>query len=109
MRMRYILILCLAISCFGKTGLAQVQPTPSEGTRKIVRRVEPAYPMEARRMNLGGIVKVVVVVAPDGNVKKVETVGGSPVFVQAAESAISQWKYAPGAESKETVEFRFNP
>jgi len=60
-------------------------------------------------MNLGGTVKVIAVVASDGSVKKVEPVGGSPILVQAAQSAISQWKYAPGSESKETVELHFTP
>jgi len=29
--------------------------------------------------------------------------------VQAAETAISQWKYVPGTESKETIELHFTP
>ena len=53
--------------------------------------------------------KVVAVVASDGNVKKVEAVGGSPILVQAAESAIAQWKYVAGAESRENVELHFTP
>jgi membrane protein involved in colicin uptake len=52
---------------------------------------------------------VVAAVAPDGSVKKVEPVGGSPILVQAAANAISRWKYAPGAESKEIVELHFTP
>jgi membrane protein involved in colicin uptake len=48
-------------------------------------------------------------VGPDGSVKKVEPVGGSPILVQAAETAISQWKYAPGVESQESVELHFTP
>jgi TonB family protein len=71
--------------------------------------VEPRYPDVARRMNLSGTVKVVAVVAADGKVKKVQPVGGSPVLVQAAESAVSQWKFAPGAESNETIELHFTP
>jgi membrane protein involved in colicin uptake len=54
-------------------------------------------------------VKVVALVAPDGKVKKVQPVGGSPVLVQAAEAAVSQWKFAPGAESNETIELHFTP
>jgi membrane protein involved in colicin uptake len=34
--------------------------------------------------------------------------GGSPILVQAAEDAVSQWKFVPGAESRETVELHFN-
>jgi protein TonB len=109
MRMRYVLILMIALWCFGPAGSAQSQPSPSEGARKVVRKVDPQYPAAAKRMNLGGTVKVVAVVAPDGNVRKVEPVGGSPLFVDAALSAIAQWKYAPGAESRETVELHFTP
>ena len=60
-------------------------------------------------MGLGGTVRIVAVVGSDGNVKKVEPVGGSPILVQAAETAISKWKYAPGAESQESVELHFTP
>ena len=60
-------------------------------------------------MNLGGTVKVVAVVAPDGSVKRVEPLGGSPILVQAAQNAVTQWKFAPGTESRETVELHFTP
>ena len=67
------------------------------------------YPDIAKRMNLGGTVKVIAVVAADGEVKSVKPVGGSPVLLKAAEDAIAKWKFAPGAESNETVELHFNP
>lgn len=60
-------------------------------------------------MNLAGTVKVIAVVAPDGKVTKVEAVGGSPLLVQAAQSAISQWKYVSGSESREPIELHFTP
>jgi TonB family protein len=110
MRKRFVLILILALPiAFGPAASAQSQPSSTENFRKVVRKVEPQYPPTAKRMNLGGTVKVVAVVAPDGSVKKVDPVGGSPILVQAAQSAISQWKYAPGSESKETVELHFTP
>ena len=109
MQIRYALILITALSyCVGPAAWAQSQPSP-DGGRKIVRRVAPQYPEAARRIGLGGTVKVVAVVASDGNVKKVEAVGGSPILVQAAESAIAQWKYVAGAESRENVELHFTP
>jgi len=88
---------------------AQNQLPSPESRRRVVRKVAPNYPTAAKRMGLGGTVKVVAVVGPDGSVKKVEPVGGSPILVQAAETAISQWKYAPGAESQESVELHFTP
>ena len=88
---------------------AQNQPAATESGRRIVRKVSPQYPEAARRMGLGGTVRVVAVVSSDGSVKKVQPVGGSPLLVQAAETAIAQWKYAPGAESQESVELHFTP
>jgi len=60
-------------------------------------------------MNLGGTVKVVAVVAPDGDVKSVEPKGGSPILLKAAEDAVSKWKFATGGESREIIEVRFAP
>lgn len=102
-------ILVIALCCCFGSLPASSQQSATENGRKVVRKVEPKYPDIARRMNLGGTVKVVALVASDGNVKKVEAVGGSPILVEAAQSAVAQWKYAPGSESKETVEMRFNP
>jgi TonB family protein len=71
--------------------------------------VSPTYPAAALRMGLGGTVKVIAVVASDGSVKKVEPIGGNPLFIEAAQNAISQWKYAAGGESRENVELHFTP
>lgn len=110
MRTRYVFLLTLILSfCFGASAIAQSQQTSNETRRKVIKRVEPRYPDMAKKMSLGGTVKVVAVVASDGNVKKVEPVGGSPILVQAAETAISQWKYVAGQESRETVELHFTP
>ena len=110
MRVRGEWILILVVACiFGLRGPLQGQQSTGENGRKIVRKVDPQYPQVAKRMNLGGTVKVVAVVAADGSVKKVEAVGGSPLLVQAAENAVVQWRFAPGAESREPVELHFNP
>jgi len=109
MRIRYVVASVLLFSyCFGAAEVAQSQQA-SGGGRKIVRKVDPLYPQVAKRMNLGGVVKVVAVVTADGSVKKVEPVGGSPLLVQAAENAVALWKFAPGPESREPVELHFTP
>jgi TonB family protein len=108
--MRYVLIPFLISSTFfGLSGTTQGQQSSTENVRRIVRQTAPSYPELARRMNLGGTVKVVAVVAADGNVKSVEPVGGSPVLIKAAQDAVAKWKFAPGAESKEIVELHFTP
>ena len=109
MRTKYALFLFLALSLLlgPPTSLRGQQST--ETNRKVVRKVEPQYPATAKKMNLGGTVRIVASIGPDGNVKKVEAVGGSPLLIQAAESAVSQWRFAPGGESTETVELHFTP
>jgi membrane protein involved in colicin uptake len=55
-------------------------------------------------------VKLEVIVEPDGSVKSLNTKGGRPVLVQAAQDAIRQWKWqATSHETLESVEVRFNP
>ena len=110
MRTRSCLLLLLLVSCIGLEGSARAQQSTTEVGRKILRRVDPIYPEMARKANLNGTVKVIAVVAPDGKVKSVEPVGGSPLLVQASQDAIKQWKFAPAAaESREMVELHFHP
>lgn len=111
MQKRYVFMLIVALvfsCCFGVVHPAQSQQS-SEAGRKVIRKVQPHYPEMARRMSLGGTVKLVATVSPEGNVKKIEPLGGHPLLVEAAESAISQWKFAAGSESRETVELHFTP
>jgi TonB family protein len=109
--MRYLLVLVLVLLCsgLGPAQKAQGQQTSNQIGRKIVKKQTPEYPELARRMNLGGIVKVVAVVATDGDVKSVEPKGGSPILLKAAEDAVSKWKFAAGGESKEVIEVHFTP
>jgi TonB family protein len=111
MRTRHCLILSVFfLCCFEFCSLALGQQNSSDVTRKVVHQTNPVYPEAAKRLNLAGTVKVLAVVAPDGSVKKVEPLGGSPLLVQAAADAITKWKYAPASsESREPVELHFNP
>lgn len=109
MRMGFFLIpTALLTICLG-VGLAQTQES-AKLERKILQQTVPRYPEIARKMNLAGTVRVVALVTPDGRVKAVQPMGGSPVLLQAAEDAVSQWKFAPaGGESSQVIELHFNP
>jgi TonB family protein len=108
MRVRRLLVLFLLISCLVAAGMGQSQASSAE--RRVVRKALPSYPEIAKRMNLTGTVKVLATVAPDGTVKSVQPMGGSPVLIQAAEDAVYKWKFVPAsAESKEPIELRFDP
>src|SRR5579864_1521597 len=109
MKSLFAIVIALALSYSLAPVVRAQNQQPSLERRRVVRKVAPEYPLAARRIGLGGTVKVVAVVATDGSVKKVEPVGGSPILMQAAQTAITQWKYAPGAESQENVELHFTP
>src|ERR1700683_3448650 len=82
----------------------------SAGSRKVVDRVVPQYPSVARRMNIQGVVRLDVLVAPNGTVKSVDVKGGHPLLVQAAQSALLMWKWEPAPhETHEIIELKFNP
>ncbi len=96
----------------GATGMFQAMPAVAQGelTRKAKTKVAPTYPELARRMNITGTVKVLVVVAASGTLKDTKVVGGNPLLVNAAMDALKKWKFEPAdSESSGTVEFKFQP
>lgn len=106
----FALLTLLAAGLFRPSLKAQSQSSSDDGGRRIVHKVLPQYPEIARKMNITGTVKLMAIVAPDGKVKTVETLGGSPVLIQSAREAVSNWKFSPAsAETRETIELRFTP
>jgi TonB family protein len=88
--------------------LAPLTFSQDELARKVQTKVAPVYPELARRMNIAGTVKVIVVVAPNGTLKNTRVLGGNPVLVNAAVDALKRWKFEPASqESTGTVEFKF--
>jgi len=90
----------------------QSLPALAQGelARKAKTKVAPTYPALARRMNITGTVKVLVVVTPSGSLKDTKVVGGNPLLVNAAMDALKKWKFEPAdTESTGTVEFKFEP
>jgi len=97
-------LLLLSIMVLSSNGTAQAQATES---RKVKTRVDPEYPELARRLNLKGVVRVQVTVAPGGNVKDVKELGGNPVLLDALIRAVKKWKYEP-ADKESVVEVKFD-
>jgi TonB family protein len=103
----FLLLVMLTISA----APARVADAQDSGQgRKVIHKTMPVYPTLARQINLAGTVKVLAIVEPDGKVKAVEAVGGSPILIQAAKDAILQWKFAQAPEeSREEIELHFTP
>jgi TonB family protein len=78
------------------------------GKRKVLSRVDPAYPPMAKQIHLSGRVKIEVTIAADGHVSITHVVGGSPLLVNAALDALKKWRFEPGPrETTELYEFAF--
>jgi len=77
--------------------------------RKVVTRVEPEYPDTLKRLYIGGVVRVEIVVSSSGSVQTTELLGGNPILGQSAMKAIKQWKYEAGSKEKLIVQLEFDP
>jgi TonB family protein len=66
-----------------------------ESAPRIVRRVEPTYPEAARGLWIDGLVKLEVLVMPDGTVAGARPIHGQSLLGEAAAAAVRQWKYEP--------------
>jgi TonB family protein len=97
----------LALGLLG-AALFTTGASAAEPERKVVSKVQPAYPELAKQINVYGTVKVEVVIAPNGAVKTMRPLGGHPLLIKAATEALRKWRYEPGPETTTIVEFRFH-
>jgi len=62
---------------------------------RLIRRMDPVYPPQARAEGISGPVVLEVRVREDGTVRNIQTLSGNPQLVNAAVEAVHQWRYAP--------------
>jgi len=100
------LIICLALgACISHPARAQ-----APAGRKILKQVEAQYPAMLKKRGIGGTVRLRVTVKPDGSVRNTEVLGGSAILATAAQTAVMQWKFAPGsADTTVDVSIVFDP
>lgn len=109
MRWRFPIVAAVLVAVITGAAIAE-DSAPPPPSRKLTRRTLPVYPDLARKMQMSGVVKLMATVAPNGSVKSIEVLGGSPVLIRAAEEAVMNWKFAPGAEeTHELIELHFSP
>lgn len=101
----------LALSSLLYAGVPRGQTYETSGEeRKVLTRVDPDYPDALKKLYIGGVVRVEIVVAANGTVKSTKLLGGSPILGQSTMKAIKQWKYAPAAADQTlTVKVEFDP
>ena len=102
-----IALIVLAIAADFASPWSFGQTAPS--ARVIKNKVVPVYPELAKRMNIGGTVRVELTVDKTGQVKTAKAIGGPPLLIDAAVNAAKQFKFVAAAdESVEVIPFNFN-
>lgn len=102
----------LAVFCLGTASIplpSQAQQSaPAPSKRKVIKNVTPDYPKIARGARLTGSVRMLASVTPDGNVRSVKVIGGSPIFVQVSIEAVEKWRWERASDSsEELVQLKF--
>lgn len=87
-------LVCVSLAC------------PAEN-RKVEKRVQPIYPELAKRMHVGGVVRISATVAPDGTVTEAKAVNGNKLLSLAAEEAVKKWKFV-ASDTQTTVDIDVN-
>lgn len=108
MRRNLVLLSILTVSLITIVARGQNVSAGTNSERKVAARVAPVYPELARKMHIHGVVKVEVIVRPNGSVKSTRVLGGNPVLVDAAQDAVGKWKFeAAQGETTEVVQLSF--
>ena len=62
---------------------------------KLVKKIEPIYPLAARQASIEAVVKLHAIIAKDGSIVQLEVISADPLLQQAALEAVRQWTYEP--------------
>lgn len=67
---------------------------------RILRRIEPSYPEQARKEGVEGVVKVKIEVTADGKANAVWVSGssGNALLDEAAVQAVQRWRFVPAKD-----------
>ncbi len=78
----------------------------SASATRLIHRVEPIYPPEARAQHIQGAVTLEVQIGGEGAVHNIDVVEGNPVLAEAAVQAVRQWRYRPYSVDGRPVEMQ---
>lgn len=85
-----------------QTSNGQGRTRSGQADRRLIHRVEPDYPPDARAQHIAGTVVLDAQIRPDGQVGTVLVVSGEPLLTDAAIKAVKQWRYQPNANTVQT-------
>jgi TonB family protein len=79
-----------------EAGGTNASPDIDSKMPKLIKRVQPSYPEEARKGGIKGTVVLRVLIETDGSCRVLEVVESpDPLLADAARAAVDQWRYEP--------------
>ena len=82
---RRLVVFLLLLSFFSVALHAQKAEKPA---RKLLVKTTPDYPWDLRRSHIGGLVRLNLLISPNGAVDKVTVIGGNPILAETASKAV---------------------
>ncbi|MCI0624068.1 MAG: TonB family protein [Acidobacteria bacterium] len=79
----------------GSSSSSSVAISTDELSQKLVKKVNPSYPIEAKIQGIQGEVLLAVNVNEKGEVDSVQILKGHPLLVGSAVDTVKQWRYSP--------------
>ncbi len=99
--------LAAGLAVLGLLFIAWAGPTRVGGSdqqKKLVHKVVPVYPPEAKAKGVEGVVKLEAIINKDGTVKDLKVLSGPDELVPPSLEAVKQWVYEPTLLNNEPVE-----
>lgn len=96
----FLLTLSPVLTC--AVGAAAQQP--QDQSLKVIHRVTPVYPEEAKRAPVEGKVVLDITVEENGEVSMAEVVNGHRLLNQAAIDAVKQWRFSRPSNAPVTMQ-----
>ena len=82
---------------------AQIRVGGNVQATQIVTKVPPVYPALAKQARVSGVVHLDAIIAKDGTIQELHSLGGPALLIQAAMDAVRQWTYRPTMLNGEPV------
>jgi zinc protease len=93
-----------AASAAGQVRPKRIKVSSEVAQAKLIHRVVPVYPPEARAAGISGTVRLHAIISAEGEVRQLGVVSGEPALRAAAIEAVRQWRYKPTLLNGEPVE-----
>jgi protein TonB len=70
----------------------------------ILKKTPPVYPQLAKSARVSGVVHLAAIIAKDGTIQELHSLGGPALLIQAAMDAVKTWVYRPTMLNGEPVQ-----